>query len=249
MKEQLLSLFLKSITVAVGISLVYIILTILTGPISFSTQSVQTTKSTFFEATGTGTVTLAPDTAEIMIGVTKDAGTVADAQKQVNTSMQAMITALKNLSIADKDITTTQYSIYPQYNPAGTGTNGYTATQTLDVKAPIDLASKVIDVATQNGANITGQVQFTLSDSVKAKAMQDARAKAVQDAKDKAQSLAGAAGIRLGKIVDVQEDSNNPVRIMPMMAAGGAKIAQDSTTLPAGSTTVTSNVTLSYQTN
>src|SRR5579883_2485847 len=150
MKEQLLGLFLKSVTVAVGVSLVYIFLTVLTGPISFSSQSIQTTKNTLFQSSGTGSVTLAPDTAEIMIGVTKDATTVADAQKQVNGSMQAMLAALKNLQIEDKDIATTQYSIYPQYNPAGTGTNGYTATQTLDVKAPIALASKVIDMATQN---------------------------------------------------------------------------------------------------
>ncbi len=254
--KDLLLLFIKVFVIGLAVSLVYVLTIHFTGPLSLSMDSVQTTKDTLFQADGTGSVTLAPDNAEIMVGVTKTAATVASAQNQVNTSTQAILSALKQTGVTDQEVTTTDYSIYPnnqnneiaQPFPGGNNATTFTATQALDIKVPIALASKVIDMATTNGANITGQVQFILSDSLQKQTMAKARAIAVSDAKQKAQDLASATGIRLGKIVDVQEDST-PGIIQPLMGGGVmAKANSAPTVLPAGQTTVTSHITISYET-
>jgi len=91
----------------------------------------------------------------------------------------------------------------------------------MEIKVkPIDKANKVVDAATADSANLVGGINFTFSDSLQKSLEQQATQQAVNDAKDKAQNLAGAAGIGLGKIVNVVENSNQPSPLM--MTAGVA---------------------------
>lgn len=223
------------------------------GPIPFSVNSVQTTKSNLFTVQGTGKATAIPNTAQISFGVTKQAATVADAQNQVNTATTNILEGIKRLGIASKDIVTDQYSVSPNYNFAnGSQTpNGYTVTQTISVKiSPIEKASQAIDVATKNGANMVGGVTFTFDDKTKQDLEDKARKMAVDEAKKKAQSLAGAAGMKLEKIVDVQEQQDTAP--MPYRANGALAItadkAQAPTELPTGESSISTTITLSYET-
>lgn len=223
------------------------------GPIPFSIDSVTTNKINLFQAQGTGQVTAIPNTAEVSLGVTKTAATVADAQNQVNTTTQNILDSLKNLGVDAKDITTTNYSLNPQYDyTSGQKVTGYTVTQNIDVKlTPIDKANKAVDAATADGANIVGGITFTVDDATKKSLEDKARKMAVDDAKQKAQSLANAAGIHLGRVIDIQETTDQPIIRPLLMNAGGgsmAKIDQTTTQLPVGQSTITSNVTISYET-
>ncbi len=69
---------------------------------------------------------------------------------------------------------------------------------------------------------------------------QEARKKAVDDARKKASELSSAAGMTLGKIVNIQEGTSN--RIYPMMAKSA------DTEIQPGTTDITSSVTLFYET-
>lgn len=227
------------------------IYTKLIGPIPFFVNSVQTTKTNQFSATGNGKATAVPNTALLSLGVTKTATTVTDAQNQTNTVVNALISDLKNLGVEGKDIKTTNYSVYPDYDYAqGRQTiRGYTVTQNMEVKVkPIEKANSAIDLATKNGANMVGGITFILDDETKKKLENEARKEAVTNAKEKAQSLANAAGIKLGRIVDVQESGLGEPIPMRSFALSAEKQLDAPTELSPGENTVSITITLSYET-
>lgn len=221
------------------------------GPIPFAVNSIQTTKSDVFHVDGIGKISQAPDSAHISFGVTKTATTVADAQNQTNSAISSILDSLKKLGIAEKDMQTTNYSVSPNYNfQAGNQTiTGYTVTQQINLKlSPIEKVNQALDTITKNGANLVGQVSFGFSDELQKKLEDKARQMAVQDAKDKAQSLANASGIHLGQIIDVTESASpQPPVIMPM-AADAKDQGSAPTQITPGENTISTTVTLSYQT-
>ena len=75
-----------------------------------------------------------------------------------------------------------------------------------------------------------------------------ARTDAVREAKEKAQSLADAAGIKLGRIVDVQESSFGEPIPMRAFALDSGKEQIEPTNLTPGENTVSITITLSYET-
>lgn len=229
---------------------VVFVYTKLAGPIPFSVNSIQTTKSDLFHVEGVGKATAVPDTALLSLGVTKTAPNVTTAQQQVNDVANKLITDLKALGIDEKNIKTTNYSVNPNYDfREGTQTpNGYTVSQNLEVRVkPIDKANQAVDIATKDGANMVGGISFVLDDDEQKKVQEEARKEAVANAKEKAQSLAAAAGISLGRIVDIQENSG---RQMPMFYAAGAldaKTAEAPTNLTPGENTVEVTISLAYE--
>jgi uncharacterized protein len=227
--------------------------TTLAGPIPFSVNSVTTTKDSLFRVDGTGKATAVPNTAQVSLGVTKTANTVESAQQQVNTVANKIIEELKKLGVEEKNITTTNYSVNPNYDFSGgrQTITGYTVTQDVQAKiSPIEKANSAIDIATRNGANMVGGVQFILGDETKKDLVKKAREMAVKEAKEKAEDLAGIAGIKLGKVVDVQESSNQPGTIMPFSveAKDARGSANEPTQLTPGESTVTVTISLSYDT-
>lgn len=224
------------------------------GPFPFNINSVQTTKTNLFEVQGEGKAIAIPNTASISFGVTKQATNVADAQNQTNTTINTILNAIKQLGIEPKDITTTNYSIYPnyEYSTGKQAANGYTVSQNIELKlSPIEKASKAVDILTAKGADMVGGLTFTLDDQSQKQMQDKARKMAVESAKQKAQNLAGIAGIHLGRVVDVQENTNTPGGVM----YGGIGLmkavpegASPPTQLPTGQTTISTTVTLSYET-
>jgi len=240
--------FKTALLTTIAIFIVFFLYTKFVGPIPFSVNSVQTTKTDLFTVDGIGEATAVPDTALISLGVTKTASTVLDAQNQTNNVANKLVSDLKKLGIADKDIKTTNYSVYPNYEYLNgqQKINGYTVTQNLEARIkPIELANKAIDTATADGANMVGGVTFVLNDQAQKQLEEKARKQAIQNAKEKAQSIASAAGIKLGDIINVQENSNQPQPRPLMSAVAGGGTEQKSTTLTPGENTVTINITLS----
>jgi len=240
---------------------VLFVYTKLAGPIPFFINSVNTTKTDLFSSNGEGKITAVPDQATIDIGVTQQSQTVAEAKNKVNQATDKIIKDLKKLGLADKDIKTTDYSVSPNYSngssgvilpmlsPGGQNITGYTVTQSLEIKIqPIDKANQVVDVTTADGSNLVGGVNFTFSDALQKSLETKATQQAVDDAKAKAQNLANAAGIHLGKVVNVVENSNQPRPLM-MAAETAAKTDQSTpTNVTPGENTLTVDVVLYYET-
>jgi len=231
----------------------FILYTQVAGPIPFSVNSTQTTKNSFFTAEGTGKATSAPDIATVSIGVTQNSFSVADAQNKVNKITASIIDSLKKEGIEEKNIKTTNYSVYPEYdNNLTRSISRYNVTQTLEIKVkPIEKINKVIDLATANGANITNGAQFSFSDNLKEELEKKAREEAVKMAKKKAEGLAKAAGIRLGKIVDITEQNSTPGYIVPLRRGGAIEATdkQEPTDITPGENTISVSISLSYEIN
>jgi uncharacterized protein YggE len=249
MNNSLRTAFFIVLFIFVGLFL----FTKLAGPLPFSVTTVTTTKDSLFTADGTGEATAIPDTAMVSFGVTKDAPTVEAAQKQVNEVINKISDDLKALGVQPKDIKTTNYSVNPNYtyNQGGKQTlNGYNVNADVQVKLkPVEQGNKAIDIATNDGATNVGGVQFVLDDNKKKELQNQARKEAIKLAKEKAQSLADAAGIKLGRIIDIQESGGGaPAPMFELKTADRAGGEAQSTELNPGENKISITVTLSYET-
>ena len=222
----------------------------LSGPIPFFINSLQTTKTNMFQVVGEGKATAVPDTAMVSVGVTSKAQAVEDAQAKTNRLASKIIEDIKKLGIEEKNIKTVNYSVNPDYDYSrGQTITGYTVNQTLEIKVkPIEKVNRVIDTATLDGANLIQGASFVFGDELQKKLEDEARKQAVDNARAKAESLANAAGIRLGKIIDVSESNQAvPILLRGDLAVGGVKETPPTNITP-GENSVNITVTLSYET-
>ena len=221
----------------------------LAGPIPFLINSYVTSKNDLFQSVGEGSASQAPDTATISFGVTKSSSTVSDAQNQTNKAINYVLESIKDLGVSEKDLKTTNYSVNPNYSFEGIQKiSGYTVTQNIELKIKdIKNTNRLIDAITGNGGNLIGQVQFGFDDKTKAKLEDKARKEAVGNAKEKAQSLANAAGVRLGKIINVTESQDNFPRPIPFESAKDGIQETPSTNITPGENNIKISVTLTYE--
>jgi uncharacterized protein YggE len=156
---------------------------------------------------GEGRVSLAPDTVYITVGVDEVNVELGAAQSAAAAKMDAVIAALKGAGVADKDIQTSNYSIYMErdYNQPTQPITGYHVTHTVNAKVrDINNAGATIEAAVNAGANNIQNVSFGLEDQ--AGAMQQARELAVADAKAKAGELARLTESTLGPVLSISEN-------------------------------------------
>ena len=219
-------------------------------PIPFSITNVTSNKSEAFTVTGEGKVSVKPDIATVNVGVQATGTTTKEVQDNLNKNINAVSAAVKKLGVDEKDIKTSNYNMYPDYDYTGPRQRivGYQASSNLTIKVrDIEKANSVVDAATAAGANTVGGITFDVDD--KTKAENEARKIAVADAKAKAQLAATTAGFSLGKIINYQESTGGN-RIVPMYAKADVAVglgAGAPTELNTGSTDITLTVTLSYE--
>jgi uncharacterized protein len=222
------------------------------GPLPFSVTSTTTTKANLFTVQGKGEVTAIPDTALVTLGVNKQATNVDVAKQQVDQIINKITQDVKALGIDAKNIKTSNYSINPDYDYT-TGTQvprGYTVNASIEIKVtPLEKANNAVDIATKDGATQVGGIQFVLDDQKQKELEDQARQAAIDNAKEKAESLSKSAGIHLGRVVDVQENTPGDI-VKPIlnMSAKTADATQETTQLNPGENKVTSTVSLSYET-
>ena len=198
---------------------------------------------------GSGSVTGEPDIATLDLGVSVEKKTVAEAREEAASAMTALINSLKANDVAEKDIKTENFSIYPQYDYTDDGRilRGYMVNNTVRVKVrELETLSEVIDGAAVAGGNsiVINSIQFMIDDT--APLQTEARGLAVKDAEAKAQTLAKASGVRLGEPITITESTyfEGP----PVPYARTVEAAFDtSTPIAPGELTVTVNVTVVYE--
>ena len=166
--------------------------------------------------TGSATVTAVPDTASFQVGINTNGATPGAALSANNTRIALVQSALLSGGVAKKDIQTSNLSVNPTTNNAGTIT-GYFATDTLSVTMPnSSKVGTVIDSAVRAGgagAQLSG-ISFTLSHN--GAALKMARSQALQNALSIAQSLGTTGKFHVGKIKRLtdNESQNTPTPIM-----------------------------------
>ncbi len=218
--------------------------------------------------TGEAEVVSIPDVATFSFTVSADAANVSSAQEVVTQKMDAVLDALKNLGVEDKDIKTTNYSVYPKYTypssapvicsptycppspPTRQVQDGYTASHDVTVKVrDTEKAGDAVAQVGASGATNISSVSFTVDDPDQL--IQQARVEAIADAKAKAEVLADELGVRLVRVVSFYD--NQPGYPMPMYAEAG--MSRDMVevknvtpaTLPAGENKFSTTVTVTYE--
>jgi uncharacterized protein YggE len=206
---------------------------------------------TTISVSGEGKVTGAPDIAQLTFGVTTGRqGTAKGAMQMLTQEMNKVIAAVKAAGVAEQDITTSSFSLQPQYDwvDGKQLSRGFEASETLTVKVrDLDKTSDVLGAATTAGANQAGDVNFTIDNPETLRAQ--AREKAIAQAKEKAIKLAQELGMQLGTLKGFNEGSSPVppmpyVRTMGMAASGAADMAVP---LPAGDQDIMSSVSLTYE--
>jgi uncharacterized protein len=199
---------------------------------------------------GTGTVVVSPDIADLRLGVSVSKPTVKAARAAAADSMTRIIAALKKLGIADKDIKTTNLSLQPVYTyPSNGGTpklTGYTLTNTVAVTIrDLDVIGDAIDDSLAAGATTMDGVSFRVEDP--ATAEEQARKEAMAQAKSKAETLATSAGTRITGVSTISETSSPIPYPIPYYGENAAGAVRDvATPVQAGTNEVVVNVAVVY---
>lgn len=174
--------------------------------------------------TGTGEARMTPDRATVSIGVHTQAATAAKASAENARKQQAVIDTLRAMGIPANQITTVNYSVYPEqsYHPDQGDKEpkivGYNVNNTVQVEVQkIDRVGALIDAALAKGANGINSLEFSASntDSARRAALADALASARGDA----EALAQAAGGTLGMMIEASTSFVVPPRPLMGMAA------------------------------
>jgi len=222
------------------------------GPVPISINQTSVEKQATFDVAGQGKISTIPDQAEIVLGIRVEKPTIAQAQNETNQKINEITKALKNLGIKEENIKTQDYSIYPAYayQQEEKSLTGYAVNTNLQVKInDFAILNQAIDKAGKLGANQIGNINFSLSEKVQKKAESKAREQAVGQARQKAKELAALANIKLGRILNLREQTSPPNWPRPMpMAAIEAGEEREPTQIKPGSTELAITITLSYET-
>ena len=182
---------------------------------------------TLLTVSGEGRSFQEPDTAVFTAGVTTQGTTAAVALAQNARAMEQVIASLKRAGIADRDIQTSNLSINPVYRDPNREAAmtarmsgqpyvapppedmiptiiGYQANNTVSVRQrKLGDYGKVIDTLASAGANQINGPNFQLDDPDPA--LDEARREAVAIAKNRAQLYADALGLRIVRVVSLNE--------------------------------------------
>lgn len=199
--------------------------------------------------TGTGTISITPDTADVRLGIQVQKPTVEQARSSAAAAMTKVVAALQKDGIAERDITTAMLSLSPTYDYASSGAppriTGYQFANEVTVTVrKLDRLGSTIDDAIAAGATTLDGVTFRLADPTPIE--RQARSSAMTDAKSSADALAAAAGVSIVGVSQVTETSS-PAPTIQTYDYSKAAVAAPTTPVLAGTTTVTVSVTVVYR--
>jgi uncharacterized protein len=194
---------------------------------------------------GMGEVTGTPDTVEVGLGVSVLGETVDQAASTAAEKAQGVIDALTSNGVAEEDITTTDYSIYPEYDYSGNEERlvGYRVTNTVKAKIrDLDSTGAILDAATVAGGDdvVVNGLSFSIEDNDELVAA--AREAAWNDALTKANQLAELSGQGLGEATTITETVSMPPIPIPYAAEAAGDRAMETPIEPG-----TSAVTITLQ--
>ena len=209
----------------------------------------------------TAEVKVSPDKASFNVTITTQGATADEASAANAEPTNAVIAALKAAGVADEDIQTTYTNLYPRYGfaeePAsdmaymygGNDIVGYEMYTNIQVTGvDIDDVTNLMGACVAAGATGVDGLRYYASTYDEAYA--DALAQAVTASREKAQILATAAGVTLGRVVNITEGysysgyrySTDDVAMESDEAGGGMAAMR----VAPGQVSIEAQVTVSY---
>lgn len=199
-----------------------------------------------------------PDVAQFSFSVITEGGKDINDLLKVNTAkINAAINFLKSEGIEDKDIKTTAYNLLPRYQTYNCESGkicpppeivGYTITQTVSVKIrDFNKIGGILSGVITKGANSVSELNFTIDDPSELELK--AKVKAIAEAQKKARAIAQAAGVHLGRLLDIDTSIVSPYSQQPynLKALRNAAATPEAINIEAGSQEIQATVTLRYE--
>ena len=197
----------------------------------------------YISVSSVGTVKVTPDAVRLNASVSNISKVSKDALAAANVAASKFRAAILANGIDKKYLASTTLTVYPEYNYTQEGGNvliGYRASQSFEVVIRnAAKAGEIVDAVVASAGDllaINGVTPFVYDNT---KATEAARNSAVKNAKSKAASYAKLLGVKIGKIIYLQE-SSAPSAYPIMMAQ--AKASDESTSIDLGQQDVTVSV-------
>lgn len=210
---------------------------------------------------GKGEVVGMPDIATFSFTVSEESLVVKEAQDEAAQKTNDILAYLKKNGVADKDIKTSSYTIYPRYEYQKIGAPSYypqpegkrnlaayVVSQSITVKVRnLGDAGKLLAGIGELGATDVSGLSFDFDK--RDELVREARDKAIKDARDEAAKLAKSLGVRLVRIVSYSEGGGYQLYYAKAeMAFGrGGDAASVAPEIPVGEDKIFSNVTIIYE--
>jgi len=197
---------------------------------------------------GTGRISVEPDTAELRLGVATGRPSVGAARAAAADAMTAILAALTAAGVDRRDIRTSTLSVQPRYeyrDGKPPELAGYDlANLVLVTVRDLAVLGTVIDGALTAGATSLDGLVFRVEDPREPE--RAARVAAVAEARQRAEVLAEAAGVTIAGVTDIVEGGVPPT--WPQAKAARTMMAADTATpVEAGTTEIAVTVTVTFR--
>ncbi len=202
---------------------------------------------------GTGTVSVAPDEAKVVLAVVTTDKLLADALRENTDATSKVIAALTADGLKQDQIETTSFSVWPQYSYPGENDKdrpplivGYQVRNEITVTVTdLPRLGKIVDSALKAGANEVISISYDKQELSEATNL--ALERACRQASAKATCIARALGMRLGSVVSVTESTSSynpypPFRALDAGGYGGSEVP-----IQPGNLKVTATVTITFE--
>lgn len=193
----------------------------------------------------------APDMATVSAGVLSEGKTAEAALSDNSVKMSGVFRALRAAGIAERDIQTSNLNLSPQYQYNQNEPPrliGYQASNNVSVRVRnLTNLGRTLDAVVANGANQLQGVSFSIDKADEAR--DAARREAMRKARARADLYAQAAGLRVTRIVSINEGGAAPPPMMPvpMMARSMAADAAPPPPVAGGEVSLNSSVTVVFE--
>jgi len=183
--------------------------------------------------TGQAEVAAEPDLARISLGVDSRKPTMAEARAEVSATVDRVLALCRDLKIDPKGVNATRLQVQPEYRWNEKDRKrvllGYAVSRQVEVEVrDLEKLGTLLERAVDAGVNEIGD---PLLDSSRRKELErQAMTKAVEDARLNAETLAAAAGARVGAVRTLNGSAATPP--MPVYRAKMVGMAADSSASP-----------------
>lgn len=209
-------------------------------------------RETLLTINANASVNAVPDLVTIQTGVVAEADNAAAAMAGNRAQMNKVFDAMRRAGIAERDVQTSNLSLNPVYGRYNEETGrsplvGYQVNNTVTVIVrKLDNVGGVLDSLVDAGANQVQNVAFGISDP--APLQNRARSEAMKEARARAQLYAEASGLRVARILTINEGYSAPPQ---PEAVAVARLQADSaasapTPVAAGRLTVQADVNVTF---
>lgn len=192
---------------------------ILANPVQAQTP---TPRQPTISVMGTGEVELKPDYARLIVTVATEAETVAQAAAANGTATERVLARIQSLGVKREDIRTGNFQVFQTPQPPeeirrnGKDKTTFTAQHQLRITTrDLDGVGRLAGEILASGDMTFQSVSFGLDRQEEG--ADKAREAAVRDARRQAEVYASAAGVSLGRLMEIRDGSAQPFEPQPEM--------------------------------